>query len=131
MDLNESLRQAKVGDFILFAEEIRGYKIMARGVRYLVCNKPFACQRTVLYTVIDLLEQVRGTENLIFGRGAETTEQCEEMLARLEGRCKDIGFTTVVSSRNRIPLHVIGLRAPGAKYIKPAKPAAAAWPDGT
>ena len=103
----EMLRSAKVGDFITFAEEKRRYTIMARGERYLVCNKPFAALHTVLYTVVDLEEQVRGTENLIFGCGAETKEQCEEMLARLEGRDSDLGFTTEVSHRNRVPLRVV------------------------
>lgn len=100
------LATAKVGDFVNFPEEKRRYQIMARGERYLVCTKPFAPAATVIYTVVDLQDMVRGTENLIFSAGAETREQCEEMLARLEGRCSDTGFQTEVSHRNRVPLRV-------------------------
>ena len=88
----------RVGDRIRFAEEVQRYTIRAMGKRYAVCTKPFNCQHTVLYTVVDIEEKVRGTENLIFGAGAETDEQCEEMLQRLESG------DTEVSHRNRIPL---------------------------
>lgn len=107
MSGNRSLADAKVGDRIAFAEESQRYTIQARGKRYLVCTRPFALQRTVFYTVVDLVEQVRGTENLVFDFGAETVEQCEEMLARLEGRAKTP--RTEVSQRNRIPLRIESL----------------------
>lgn len=58
--------------------------------------------------MVDLDEQVRGTENLIFGMGAETREQCEDMLARLTGTDPDI--ETELSARNRVPLRVRSLR---------------------
>lgn len=96
----------KVGDKIKFAEEKLRYTVQASGDRYIVCSKPFNPRRTVLYTVIDWVEQVRGTENLIFGGGAETREQCEEMLMRLEGRDAELGWATEVSRRNRVPLRL-------------------------
>jgi hypothetical protein len=96
----------KVGDKIKFAEEKLRYTVRAAGERYIVCNKPFNPQRTVLYTVIDWEEQVRGTENVVFSIGAETQEQCEEMLMRLEGRDAELGWSTEVSRRNRIPLKI-------------------------
>lgn len=108
--LNEMLA-ATVGDKVRFAEEKQAYTIQARGSRYLVCTKPFNPKRTVLYTVIDLEEKVRGTENLVFGAGAETREDCEEMLMRLEGRDTELGWATEVSHRNRIPLRVLGIKA--------------------
>lgn len=101
------MKTYKVGDKIRFAEEEKSYTVQAAGPRYLVCTKPFNLRRTTLYTVVDLMEQVRGTENLVFGAGAETRQQCEEMLCRLEGRDVEIGFTTEVSHRNRIPLIVL------------------------
>lgn len=95
---------------VRFAEEKNGYTVQARSDRYLVCTKPFPLQKTVLYTVIDLKFQIRGTENLVFGAGAETRQQCEEMIDRLEGREGD--FQTEVSYRNRIPLRVISVKPP-------------------
>lgn len=87
-----------VGSKIKFAEEKQRYTVQALGKRYAVCTKPFNAQKTVIYSVVDFEEQVRGTENLVFGMGAETKEQCEEMLDRLESG------ETEVSHRNRIPL---------------------------
>lgn len=112
----------KVGDKIKFAEEKQRYTVQACDFLFLVCTKPFNPAHTVLYTIVDLEENVRGTENLIFGAGAETREQCEEMLDRLNGRYPDrrgaevflrsMGIesradqwdATEVSHRNRIPL---------------------------
>lgn len=89
-----------VGSKIRFPEEKQAYTVQASGPRYAVCTKPFNPKRTVLYTVLDFKENVRGTENLVFGMGAETRGLCEEMLARLESG------ETEVSHRNRIPLSI-------------------------
>jgi hypothetical protein len=89
-----------VGDKVKFREEKLRYTVQACDERFAVCTKPFNAQKTVLYTVIDFKWEVRGTENLIFGEGAETREQCEEMLARLASG------ETEVSHRNRIPLRI-------------------------
>jgi hypothetical protein len=94
------LEQLQVGDRVWFDGEVQGYTVQARGERYLICTKPFNLRRTVLYTVVDLEEEVRGTENLLFGMGAETRE---EMLARLEGPSPS-PWRTEVSYRNRVPL---------------------------
>lgn len=100
----DKLKDLQVGDFLTFPEEKRKYEIRAKGDRYMVCTKPFF--KTVLYSVVDLEEGVRGTENLVFGAGAETNEDCAEMLMRLEGRCPHRGIQTEVSHRNRIPLGI-------------------------
>ena len=87
-----------VGTKIKFKGEKQKYTVQASNGVYAVCTKPFNAKKTVLYTIISHLENVRGTENLIFGMGAETKEQCEEMLERLtQGE-------TEVSHRNRVPL---------------------------
>lgn len=102
------LLAAKVGYKIRFAEEKQAYTIQARGSRYLVCTKPFNAQHTTLYTVVDLEENIRGTENLVFSMGAETRKQCREMLRRLEGYDSSVGeIKSEVSYRNRIPLIVV------------------------
>lgn len=125
-----NLTYAPVGTRIYFAEEKAPYRIRARSDRYLVCTKPFNPQKTVLYTIVDLLEGVRGPENLVFGFGAETDEQCAEMVKRLHGiaespsakeveevkglprdlrkLCKPT-YTepTQVSSRHRIPTKIV------------------------
>jgi hypothetical protein len=41
--------------------EKRSYKIQARSDRYLVCTKPFNLRKTVIYTIVDLDQYIRGT----------------------------------------------------------------------
>ena len=113
-ELSEQLGRAEVGTRIWFFGESHPYRIRARSERYLVCTKPFNLQKTVLYTVVDLVEGVRGTENLIFGMGAESDQDCQEMIERLEG--KQAGKfpgaeATEVSHRNRVPLVVMRIAA--------------------
>jgi hypothetical protein len=124
-----------VGTRIFFAEEKSPYRVRARSDRYLVCTKPFNPKRTVFYTIIDLVEQVRGPENLVFGFGAETDEQCVEMVERLHAITKpetpkataeikaaprDVrrmlkptySGPTEVSHRHRIPLSISKITLP-------------------
>jgi len=134
-DLQSQLHFCAVGTRIWFAGEKKPYRVRARSSRYLVCTKPFNPRHTVLYTVVDLDEKIRGTENLIFCAGAETDENCVEMVERLHGimkpatpkevqeikgmkrqfrkMCKNLySSPTEVSHRNRIPLNVIRVKNP-------------------
>ena len=83
-----------------FAAEKRRYTVRVAGPRFVVLTKPMAALHTVLYTVVDLQEGVRGTEGVVFCEGAETDEQCAEMLGRLESG------ETEISHRNRVPLDI-------------------------
>lgn len=93
------IQTAPPGSRVWFVGEKRPYRIRSRNERFLVCTKPFNLQKTVIYTVVDLQEQVRGTEDVLFCRGAETDTQCHEMLSRMGGESQ-------VSHRNRVPLNV-------------------------
>ena len=90
----------KIDDKIKFREEKQKYTVQASSNRYAICTKPFNPQKTVLYTIIDFKENVRGTENLIFSFGFETRKKCKEALERLENN------ETEVSYRNRIELDI-------------------------
>lgn len=91
----------RVGDKIRFAEEKQRYTVQAANEFFAVLTKPFNPKKTVLYTVVDFAGNIRGTENLVFGFGAETREQCEEMLERLTTG------DTRVSRRDNIPLRIV------------------------
>jgi len=86
------------GSKIKFVEEKQAYTVRASNVAFAVCTKPMNANKTVLYTIIDWNDGVRGPENLIFGEGAETDKQCREMLERLTNGESE------VSSRNYIAL---------------------------
>jgi hypothetical protein len=62
--------------------------------------------RIVFGLVVDFERNIRGTENLIFCMGAETDEQCLQMLERI-----NTGDTTI-SSRNWVPLVIKGIKLP-------------------
>lgn len=92
------MSEFKVGDKVHFEGERNAYTIRACDSRYLVCTKPFNPRKTVLYTIVDLQEKVRGTENLVFGMVFETDDDCKEALERLQyGK-------TEISYRNRVKL---------------------------
>ena len=105
IDAEITIDNIPVGGRVWFKSERRPYTVQARSRRFLVCNKPFAARKTVMYCIVDLMEQVRGPEDLIFGMGAETREDCESMLARLER--EDADHRTEVSWRRRIDLDVL------------------------
>jgi hypothetical protein len=65
-----------VGDKIRFRGEKQRYTVQAVSERFAVLTKPFNPRRTVLYTIVDFEKQIRGTENLIFCMGFETSELC-------------------------------------------------------
>lgn len=54
-----------IGQKIWFASEKKPYKVKAFNERFVICTKPFNLQKTVFYTIIDLQEDIRGTENYI------------------------------------------------------------------
>lgn len=88
------------GEKVKFKEEKQRYTVRYASRRYAICTKPFNAQKTVLYTIIDQWEQVRGPENLVFGMGAETDVDCLEMLVRL------LDDESEVSSRHDLPLDI-------------------------
>ncbi len=96
-----------LGSKVYVKGQRRGYVVRARDDRFAICTKPHF--KTVLYFIIDVQEGVRGTENLVFGMGAETDEQCQEMLVRLTRGCEMWNgdtYKTEVSHRNRVPLDI-------------------------
>ena len=92
----------KVGDRIRFSEERQSYTVQACDGRFAVCTKPFNAKRTVLYSIADFRDRIRGTENLIFCMGFENREACEEALKRLQDADSEISY------RNRTELLIEG-----------------------
>ncbi len=88
-----------VGTKIKFTEgrrlkNSRYYTVQASNRFYSICTLKinmirrkgggkYEFEKTVLYSIVDWVHKIRGTENLVFGMGAETKKDCREMLARL------------------------------------------------
>lgn len=104
--LKEEIYNFIPGQKIWFSSEKRPYRVQACNDRFAICTKPFNLLKTVIYTIIDLKEGIRGTENLIFCMGFETKKQCEEALERLKSGESEVSW------RNRVDLNIISIENP-------------------
>lgn len=91
----------KAGDKIKFTEEKRRYTIVACDNRYLICTKPFNAKKTYLYTIVDLEEEIRGTDGYLFTKYNYTRkEEAQQYLDELNcGKCE-------ISHRHRLELNI-------------------------
>ena len=99
MDMKE-IKLSK-GDKVKFASEKQHFTVREANDRFAICTKPFNLRRTVIYTIVDKKLQIRGADDLIFGMGYETDEQCKDALERLERG------EAAVSRKKFIPLDII------------------------
>ena len=106
------LEHLPVGARIWFLDEKRPYHVRARSWRYLICTKPFNLKHTVLYTVVDIVNGIRGTEDLIFSAGAETLADCKAMLERL------MDGETEISRRNKVMLEITFIKPASKRKVK-------------
>lgn len=96
-----AFRKVEPDSKIWFKGEKQGYTVRASNVAFCICTKPFNPRNTVLYCIIDWEQKIRGTENLVFGMGAESDEDCKEMLERVTNG------ETEVSKRNYTELYIV------------------------
>ncbi len=88
------------GDKVWFDSTRMAFTVRCSNARFAICTRPFALKKTVLYCIVDLVEKVRGPEDLVLGFGVETDQQCQEMLERVtKGESR-------VSQRNALPLAI-------------------------
>jgi hypothetical protein len=107
----------KVGDRIRFYGERRRYTVQAVSAsgRYLACTKPFAVYgpTAVVYTVVDLVEGLRGVDDSIGNSlGYETREDCERSLALFEDG--SFGY-----SRRSAPIPLLIVAGDGVVHMGP------------
>lgn len=76
--------QFQVGDKVYIENQKRPFIVRACDDRYIICTRPYSPKHTVEYFIIDLIEGVRGTDNMVFCNGYETDEQCEDRLKELQ-----------------------------------------------
>lgn len=104
-----------VGDKVKFAEEKQRYSVRAVSSdgRWAVCTKPFNPLHTVLYTVVDLEDQVRGRDDC-HGLGYETDELCAAACAMFESGEAEHSLRRHPPIRLRIDTEKSFLRHPAA-----------------
>lgn len=74
--------RVEVGDKVFIPNEKKPYRVKARDERYIICTKSHFGM--VLYFIVDLKDQRRAPDNMVFCSGYETDEQCRERLAELQ-----------------------------------------------
>lgn len=94
--LRGEMMKVNVGDKIKLPNGKKSFTIQARDDRYIICTQPYNPKHTVIYFIIDLVRQVRGTDNLVFSCGYETKEQCEENLKMLQQEKMEVSYRNVV-----------------------------------
>lgn len=76
--------KVKEGSKIWVDGQKRPYLVRTRDDRYIIATKPFNPQRTVLYFIIDLLEERRGPDDTVFCRGYESDGDTAKRLTELQ-----------------------------------------------
>ena len=120
-------RKYNVGDRIWFAEEKKPYVVKACDDRFLVCTKPYNFKpKKVLYTIVDLKEGIRGTDNYsICPYDYYYPKDCQGLLFELQETAKkektyvidgqEVVVScfegTQISHRNRIELNIVKVRS--------------------
>lgn len=89
------------GQKVWFEGEKQAYKVVIADNRYAICTKPFNPARTVLYTIVDTYEGIRGTNDFIFNPyDYREPGGCLKCLMDLQ-----LGKTGI-SHRNRVELKI-------------------------
>jgi len=90
-----------IGTKVWFPEEVKPYTVKAKSERFAILTKPFNLQQTVMYTIVDLAEKIRGTNFWVFNPYDYTNQKDIELcLKELEsGECE-------ISQRNRVHLSI-------------------------
>jgi hypothetical protein len=92
----------KKGDKIYFKYEKRPYTVKSCDKKWVICTKPFNLQKTVFYTILNLEENIRGTNNLIWNiYDYKIQEDIDECLKDLQSG------ETEITRRNRVHLDIV------------------------
>lgn len=98
-----------LGAKIWFAGEKQGYTVKACDTRYAICTKPFNPLRTVLYTIVDFKEGIRGRNNLIFNiYDYKKQEDIDRCLVDLNNPAAGVQ----VSHRHHVELFIVKIENP-------------------
>ena len=98
--MSKEPKDLNVGDKVYIHEHKRPFTVRTRDERYIICTKPYNPRHTVIYFIIDLERNVRGTDNSVFCMGYETGKDCVERLKELRSGLLEVSY------RNCVPLDV-------------------------
>lgn len=81
-------RKIKVGDKIKFKSERQRYTVRACDERFVIATKPFNLQKTYIYTIVDLLENKRSSDNYYCRFDYEDEQEAQKALKLLNRTVK-------------------------------------------
>lgn len=100
--------EINVGTKIYFEREKRPYTVKAFDFRYVICTKPFPLKKTVLYTIIDWKEDIRGPIGLVFNIYDFEEKRKKDWEFSINRCIKDLQAGEVeISYRGRVPLDIV------------------------
>lgn len=73
----------KVGDKIKFKSEKQRYTIRACDDRFIIATKPYNPQRTFMYTIVDIVENERSSDNYYCRFNYTNEQEAKEALKML------------------------------------------------
>jgi len=108
------MKKYNVGDKIKFAEHKRPFTIKACNDRWLICTKPFNPKKTFIYTIVDLLNNLRGPDNYYCKFDYDNIEQANLALIELDTPISEDSYSRApytqheleISGKRRIALNI-------------------------
>lgn len=77
------VHKLKVGDSVWFKEEVKPYIVRAISSKFAILTKPFNLRKTYFYTIIDLKDGVRSSDDRLFSDSYLTDSDCIQRLDEL------------------------------------------------
>ena len=99
------LNSIEVGSKIFFGEDKNPFTVKAKNERFAICTKPFNLKKTVLYTIVDFEERIRGVDSFVFG---VYDYAIQADIDKVLGGLAD--GTIGISYSNRVPLEIKGIK---------------------
>lgn len=81
----------EIGSKIKFKSEKQRYTVMAHDARFVIAIKPFNLKKTYIYTIIDLKDKKRSSDNYYCRFDYNSTIECNEALKMLNETANNLG----------------------------------------
>ena len=89
-----------VGSKIKFTEDHLWFTVQARNERFIICTT----KGSKYHSIIDLKNNIRGDDNLVFHSGYDDQQHCEARLSEF------INGDLEISKRNNVPLKILKIQ---------------------
>lgn len=92
----------EVGQKVKFHNDHLWFTVQSRNERYVICNA--ITKKNTFHTILDLDQEIRGDDNLVFHEGYDNQGECDLRLQDF------INGEIEISHRNRVPLIIVDIK---------------------